>query len=555
MIDLPADLKKEKIILLYKQKKFEELENFIELLGDISYQDHSVLMVYAAAKSLKKNSNYEDISVAIKIFEKIYRKNQNNLEAFYNLLANSLKIKNYKHVFPHLINRFNNHKTDKRIISALSTINSELTNSSEAFIFAKQLTEIEPNNYKTWENLMARSNYVNKSQNNYKVWADKLDKSFQIKFEPFVKTVKKDRKKIKLAFISSNLKDHSVSFFLKDFLNKINKKDFELFAFSGLKKSMNDEVTLELKTYFDKWHDTIDLSDIDFLKLVRSSDIDIAIDCNGLTHLNRIQALKARCAPIQISWLGYCNTIGIKNMDYIIADPHLIKLKERNLYSEKIIYMPKIWSVMSNIKNLPKVNKLPAKNNSVFTFGSFNNFKKISDEVIVVWSKILNESNSRLILKSSSKVFEDTFINLKKRFTNHLKDLNKIIFLDKISEKKHHLKEYNKIDLALDTFPYPGVTTSFESILMGVPVLTMKGFNFNSRCGESINSNLEMKEFIAENNDDYFSRAISITKNINNLSNIRESLRQKALKSSLFDVGTFTSDFSSILKKINQEIQ
>ena len=115
---------------------------------------------------------------------------------------------------------------------------------------------------------------------------------------------------------------------------------------------------------------------------------------------------------------------------------------------------------------------------------------------------------------------------------------------------KDHLETYNKIDLALDTFPYPGVTTSFQSVLMGVPVLTMKGYNFNSRCGESININLDLEEFISEDELDYVNKAIKIKNNKQELLNIKKNLRDQALKSNLFDTDGFVSDFSKLIKKL-----
>ena len=114
-----------------------------------------------------------------------------------------------------------------------------------------------------------------------------------------------------------------------------------------------------------------------------------------------------------------------------------------------------------------------------------------------------------------------------------------------------HLQDYNKIDLSLDTFPYTGVTTSFESIIMGVPVLTLKGFNFNSRCGESINKNLDLIDFIAKDFDDYSGKAISFSDNKTYLSNLRKSLRQKSIESPLFDIEDFTTQFMNILKNLN----
>ena len=550
MNDLVKDLKK-KIISLYQKKQFQKLERVIETLGNLDKQPDNFLMVYAAAKCQKQNPSNVDLETAIKIFEKIYNKNKNNLEAFYNLLATSLRIKKYIYVYPHLIDRYKNYKKDKKVISALSTINVELLNIDEACKYAEELTRIEPDNFKTWEHLMSISNYVNKSQKYYRDLAFKFDKSFETKFPKYDKSKKKNKKKVVLGIVSSNLKTHSVSFFLKDVLRNIDKNNFQLLAFSNLNTLRHDEVTSELKTYFDEWHNTFDLSDEDFLNLVRSSDLDILIDCNGLTALNRVECIRARCAPIQISWLGYCNTLGVENLDYILVDPYLIKQEESKFYSEKILPMPQIWNAMSPLKNLPDVNELPVKRKSIFTFGSFNNFQKISNETIIVWSNILNQTGSQLILKSSSKSSDEAVENLKSKFSNYLKNMNRLIFLDKISDKENHLKVYNDIDVALDTFPYPGVTTSFESILMGVPVLTMKGFNFNSRCGESINSNLNMNEFLAENEKDYLDKAINITKDIDHLSNIRQSLRHKALKSPLFDIKKFTNDFSLILKNLS----
>ena len=204
---------------------------------------------------------------------------------------------------------------------------------------------------------------------------------------------------------------------------------------------------------------------------------------------------------------------------------------------------------MSKQKNLPNINSLPLKKSSIFTFGSFNNFSKLSNETIKLWSKILNNTNSRLILKSGSTSSDSTVKNIIKKFKEHGVEENKVLILDKDLTREEHLNHYNKIDVALDTFPYPGVTTSFESILMGVPVLTMKGFNFNSRCGESINLNLGMDEFLAADEEDYLTKAIQLQKDLTKLELLRSSLRERALASPLFDVANFTNEFSSILKK------
>ena len=550
MSDLNVDLKK-KLLDLYNNKRFSEIEFELELLGDLEKQSSSIMMTYAVAKTLNLKSKKKDYEKAAYYFEKVYILNKNNLDALYNLIIVSTKSRAYDYVMPHLIERHKIEKKDQKVIWGLSKINFMLGNISESFYYLSKLIKINPNYPDAFTEYLLISNYISSiSQEEYFKQTLEFDRLLNTEIKPLIKIDKNIKKKIKLAFLSPDFKTHSVSFFLKDFLSKINKNDFEILAFSNLEINYHDEMTNELKQFFDEWYDIKKMSDSELVNFARSQNIDILIDLAGFTFGNRIQAFKKRCSPIQISWLGYCNTLGIKNMDYIIVDLNLIKKEEQSLYSEKILYLPKIWSVMSKQKNLPNINNLPAKQNSIFTFGSFNNFAKLSDKTIKLWSKILNNTNSRLILKTGSKTSALAFKNILKKFNEHDVQENKILILNKNSSRKEHLSEYNNIDIALDPFPYPGVTTTFEAITMGVPVLTMRGSNFNSRCGESINLNLGMNEFIARDEKDYFDKAVEVQKNLKKLELLRRSLREKALNSPLFDVNNFTIDFTSILKRV-----
>ena len=373
----------------------------------------------------------------------------------------------------------------------------------------------------------------------------KILESDLISVEP--KKILNKNKKIKIAFLSSDLRKHSVSFFLKDLFLNIDKDIFEVIALSNLNKNKEDSTSKILKNSINQWHTISDKSDGEVINLVKSLDVDILIDLNGLTKGNRINVIKNRCAPVQICWLGYNNSTGLKNIDYLIADHNVIKKDEEGLYAEKILYLPKIWNAHSLPTELPPIKK----DGLVFSYGSFNNFKKISDDTVEVWSKIIEKSNSQIYLKNPQEnVSLDLKENILKKFIDRGVRKNKVIFLETKNNTYDHLSLYNKIDLALDTFPYPGVTTSFEAVLMGVPVLTMKGYNFNSRCGESININLQMENFIAKNKDEYFEKAISLQNKSDYLKEIRHTLRNKALTSPLFDGKSFTKDFAEILKKI-----
>jgi predicted O-linked N-acetylglucosamine transferase (SPINDLY family) len=254
-------------------------------------------------------------------------------------------------------------------------------------------------------------------------------------------------------------------------------------------------------------------------------------------------------APIQICWLGYVNTTGINQMDYLITDPYLIKDNEKILYSEKIISLPKIWNSHEKLDEKLKI-KIPCETNNFITFGSFNSFRKISLNVINVWSEILLKSDSKLILKSSmnnSKELRDRLLN---KFPSSLLKENKIILIEGQRDKIDHLNMYHKIDIGLDTFPYNGVTTSFEAIWMGVPILTLRGYNFTSRCGESININCNLQEFIAMDKKDYVKKAVNLCKDIEKIKNLKKNLREMAIKSSLFDSKGFADSFYEKLKDL-----
>ena len=262
-----------------------------------------------------------------------------------------------------------------------------------------------------------------------------------------------------------------------------------------------------LKVLFDNWFNVVNLSDLELLNFIRNKKTNILIDLVGHGPGNRLTVFKNRAAPIQISWLGFCNTTSLKEIDYIIVDPHVVKENEQTLYSEKFLILPSIWNSHKEISDELKVNSSPFKQNKFFTFGSFNNFKKISKSVVEVWSEILNKTNAKLILKSSMNNREDVRKNILNKFPKDLVSSEKIQIYRGQKNKLDHLNMYNHIDLALDTFPYNGVTTSFEAIWMGVPVLTLKGSNFNSRCGESININLGLNSFIAEDKEDYIKKS------------------------------------------------
>ena len=388
----------------------------------------------------------------------------------------------------------------------------------------------------------------NWSQKEFFEYGKFVDKNLpEYRQDQIVKLSNKKNNKIKLGFLSADLKQgHSITFFLKTVLLNYSKDQIEIYLLSN--QIDFKSTSREIRDLVFKTIDISSLNDVNALNQIRELNLDIIIDVMGYTSRNRIGLFKNRIAKKQVLWMGYCNTTGLQNMDYIMTDPNLIYENEKNLYAEQVLYLPEIWNTHCGFDFERKENPPPLLKNNYITFGSFNNPAKISKNVILCWSKILKEiKNSKLIIKcSNDKKKLDRIEGLMKK--NGV--LDSVIFHKRLEDKKDHLDLYNKIDIALDTFPYNGVTTSFEAIWMGVPVLTMAGYNFNSRCGESINKNLNMEQLIAKNEEDYISKAVSLDIDRDKFFDLRKSIFLDAIKSPLFNKKKFAENFFNSLREI-----
>ncbi len=551
--DLNQDLAK-RFSNFLNTKQYERLRFEIDMMGEIENQEPLFIFYYASSIALKDTSKKKELNYAFSLFEKVYLMKKDNLQPLYNMMLVSFKINKFKKVLQYASEALKKNKEDTKLIETLARVNFYSGNNKESFKLFKLLFKILPEKTQGRFPFVASLNYLsNVNQEQYMSECVKftncLEKKLKLENEKF-KFLTKKNKKTKILFLSSDFKKHSVAFFIKDLLSKIDKSVFEVSLVSNLKIIDQDDLSIELKNLSDHWYDVEKMTDEDLVNFLRSLNIDVLIDLSGFTKGNRLEVVARRCAKKQIIWLGYNNSLFLKNVDYFIVDKNLIKLNEHNLYNEKILYMPKIWNSLSVPEKLPDIDNKQKLQNSKFTFCSFNNFYKLSDKTIEIWSKILKQKNTEIILKDSLDGGEDLRENVIQKFFKNGVYKEQIIILDNQKTIYDHLKIYNKVNLALDTFPYPGVTTSFEAILMGVPVLTMKGFNSNSRCGESINKNIKMPEMIADDDLDYIKKAISIIKDKNFTEKNGINLRKKALSSPLFDTDSFTIDFCNLIHKV-----
>jgi len=371
-----------------------------------------------------------------------------------------------------------------------------------------------------------------------------IDKNLLLKYQ-----FENKPKKLRIGFVSGDFLEHPVGYILLATLKNLKNKNIELIGYSNFFKK--DNFSIKLKSHFNKWREIQYKKDIEVVNQIRKDKINILFDLSGHSAKNRLPIFINKPAPIQISWGGYPGFIGIPEIDYVIGDPYVTPKNENRYFSEKVLLLPNIWICFTAPEFEVKIKELPAVKNKYITFGSFNNLSKINKEVVSLWSKILKSvPKSKFFLKSH--VLDDPYF--KKLIINNFEKNNvntDSIIIEGRSNRNEYLNCYNKIDIALDPFPWSGGISTFESIWMGVPVLTKKGENkFVSHQTESINHNSGMSNWIAKDENEYLAKAIKFSSNINELTKIRKNLRKKILKLPSFNAHLFAEEFNKELWKI-----
>ena len=547
---------------LFKQKQYSKV--IFEITSETKEGERSAFLcnLLGLSKIANNKNNKEVLISAIEDFKFGYLKEKNTIHAI-DGLANFITtniflidlVKDYEFDFGEIFNFYKSSENfciNHRAINLAMAMVYRRLNDAKKLIFhfkrvidSKKFNYVDLCNYGYW-----RCFDKEWSQSDFHNYGKFLDQNLNvIPQDRLVAISKVSGLKTRIGFLSSDIiEGHSITYFLKTVLLNYDKNKFEVILI--LNNSKEDQSTENFRNLVDETINISKLSNIDAVNQVRELKLNIIVDLMGYTSTQRIELFKNRMAKTQVIWMGYCNTTGLENMDYIISDPNLIHKDEERFYSEKVIYLPNIWNTHCGFDFERKENPPPFINNKYFTFGSFNNFDKINPEVVSTWSKILKKvNNSKLLLKTSSKRLAT------KRLEELFKKedvLESVKFIDRAEKFNDHLDNYNLIDIGLDTFPYNGVTTSFEAIWMGVPVLTMSGYNFNSRCGESINKNLNMEQLIAKDKDDYIQKIVNLTNNTDEYTNLRKSVFLNALKSPLFNTEDYSKSFFESLRKIVQ---
>jgi len=353
---------------------------------------------------------------------------------------------------------------------------------------------------------------------------------------------------LRLGFVSGDFFYHPVGIFLAPVLERLDRHLWPTFCYANQQK--NDEMTRRLVKAAGHWSWVHDKSDEALAQQIRSDGIDLLIDLSGHTGRNRLLTFARRPAPVQLTWMGYVGTTGLSAMDYLIADRFHVPPGWEASYREKVLCLPDSYLCYEPPGYAPPVGPLPALASGLVTLGSFNNTAKITPPVVALWAAILRRvPGARLVLKYHW--LDDA--GLRCRLTG-LFAANGIAAkrLELLGSSTHieQLRQYHRIDLALDPFPYAGGLTTCEACWMGVPVLTCPGDTFASRHSFSYLSNVGLTETIAGDQDEYLARAVQLADDLPLLAQLRAGLRQRMVRSPLCDCDRFAAQFATALRQV-----
>jgi len=352
-------------------------------------------------------------------------------------------------------------------------------------------------------------------------------------------------RKLRIGYVSPDFFNHAVSIFILPILANHDRANFEIFCYHN--NDLRDHVTEQLKLASDHWRDCYNLSGNETLDAIRNDKIDILVDLAGHTTNASLDVFAARAAPIQITWLGYINTTGLSAMDYRIVDPYSDPPGVSEKYhSETLLRLPHTQWCFNRPSQEIQVSELPALSGNI-TFGSFNRYSKLSEKILTLWAKLLNKiADSKLIIMDVPDIEVDYIVS----FFISLGINTKRIELNGRIPVWGFREMHNRVDIALDSHPYSGGTTTCESLWMGVPTLTLSGETSISRSTSSILQTVGLSDWIAYSEEEFIEIAQLKLRDLDGLAKLRLSLRDRLETSPVMNAPKFTQDLESAFREV-----
>lgn len=354
-------------------------------------------------------------------------------------------------------------------------------------------------------------------------------------------------RQLRIGWVSADFKTHPVGRFLVAAFENIDQSKLAMYAYSQDNRPA-DPLYQKIRAVVPNWLDVSQMTDEELAHRIRKDRIDVLIDLSGHTGGNRLGAFAYKPAPVAVTWLGYFATTGFATIDYVLCNHWLVPEDEENQWVETPWRLDDThWCYTLPTVEVPVV-PTPALESGVVTFGSYNNFDKINEPTIALWSRVLDAvPNSRLLLRSSLKnpaVME----RMRKGFNARGIDGDRLIVDSSPKPYEEHMQSYGLLDIALDPFPYNGGTTTTEALFMGVPVLTLRGDRFVAHLAETNLQSAGLQDWVAMDQDDFVAKAKVFASDLQALDRLRQGMRARLLASPLFDAPRFADELEKAFR-------
>ncbi|WP_313993315.1 hypothetical protein [uncultured Selenomonas sp.] len=363
--------------------------------------------------------------------------------------------------------------------------------------------------------------------------------------------VRTPRRKLRIGYISPDFREHAVAYFLPAMLRHFDGECFMVFCYAT---GRSDTVTERFRTRRVTWRDLRGRPSRTAARLIAEDKIDILVDLSGHSQDNALPIMAYRPAPIQISGIGYTNTTGLPVIDYFLSDEVCIPRGDAAAeagFTEEILRLTHshLCYAPEEIRVMPETGyEAPLRKNGYVTFGSFNNFAKVTDEILLLWRGILESvRGARLVVKGKVASIDAGLNFAKKRLSMLSFDLDRVEFRP---FSQDYLEQYRDIDIALDTAPYNGGLTTCEALYMGVPVIALRGRTHGARFGASILTNAGVRELVAENDINYVRRAVQLAESPKLLDAYHAGLRTNMRRSPLMNVQGYMEELEAAYQDI-----
>ena len=440
-----------------------------------------------------------------------------------------------------------NNPNDYLALQNCGVVLSKLGQSEEALIYLDTALKQEPGSFECVQNRIGLINYVEKYSSAYfyeqamAFWRIKNRSAASI--EPYRHArleSQGESKPLRIGFVSADFKNHPVGRLLEPVLKAHDKKKIHTTLYSNL--ALEDEFTKTIRSVCDVWCEIVFQSDSEAAQTIYDDKVDILVDLSGHTAGNRLGVFQYKPAPVQMTWLGFVATTGLKEMDYIITDQHVLPVENELYFSETPLRLENSLLCYQPSANANQSNPLRAPTYSGVTFGCFNRVEKLNKKLILMWSQILaSVSGSRLMIKHAHLSDEDIASWVTDLLIDGGIDAERIT-LRGASSYQEHLATYDEIDITLDTYPYAGTMTTLESLWMGVPVVSLFGDTWASRVGKSVLTTVGLPDLIAGSEQDYIDKAVALARDADARATLRRSIRARMESSPLLDVTQFTRE-------------